>query len=166
MTKMHRIWEILKEFKDSCKSCGWKTAENEDWIEIDGEYHSLLLARDISLSSFKKITTNQKCITFEGPTYRVVEASCTAWLFSETPSETLINMVLENPDFLNKVAIYDLSPICRGEDRCIRINHTESQAFKEFERFLEQDMKVKLEQVSTFFPRETSASDYTIQQLA
>ena len=166
MAKMPRIWEILNQFKNSCKSNGWKTAENEDWIEIEGKYHSLLLARDIPSSSFKKITTSQKCITFEGSAYRVVEASYTAWLFSETPSQTLIKTLLENPDLLNRVAIYDLSPLCRGEDRCIKINHTESQAFREFERFLKQDMKVKLEQTSTVFLNIMSASDYAIQQLA
>lgn len=145
---MPKVWEILKKFKDSCKFHGWKISENEDWVEVDNKYHNFLLARNVHPSSFKSILANRKCVVREGLSYHVVEASYTAWLLSETPSEILVKEISENPDFHGKIALYDLSPIFEGKNLCVRLNNTDSPVFQEFENFLENELKVKLKSPS------------------
>ncbi|NWF86258.1 hypothetical protein HXY32_00340 [Candidatus Bathyarchaeota archaeon] len=147
---MSRVWEILKKFKDKCGFHGWRTSENEDWIEANEQYHNFLCTRNIHPSSFKKIVSNRKCIVREGLSYRVVDASYTAWLFSETPSESLVRTVFENPDFAERIALYDISPLLEGKNLCIRLNNTDSHVFQEFERFLRNELKVKLKRFPFF----------------
>ncbi|MEM4704860.1 MAG: hypothetical protein QXJ02_07325 [Candidatus Bathyarchaeia archaeon] len=143
--KVSKVWEILKKFKEICKFHGWRTSENEDWIETENKYHSFLLTRTVHPSSFKSIVSNRKCVVRECLSYRVVEASYMAWIFSESPPESLINIFLENPDFSRKVALYDLSPILKGGAACFKLNYTDSPVFQEFERFLESEFGIKFE---------------------
>lgn len=150
--KVSKVWEILKKFKQLCKFYGWKTAESEDWIETDNKYHSFLLARNVHPSSFKSIVSNRKCVVREGLSYRVVEASYMAWLFSETPPKSLVSLFLENSNFSKKVALYDLSPIAEGRNACFKLNYTDSPVFREFERFLESEFGVKIENYADLKP--------------
>lgn len=161
--KMSRVWEILKKFKDCCRFRGWKTSENEDWVEIDDKYHNFLWAREIHPSSFKKIASNRKCVVREGLSYRVVEASYTACLLMETPPEELVHSVFENPDFSKRIALYDLSPLLEGKNLCVKVNYTDSPVFREFESFLKKELKVKFKPILL---SKTSTEDYTIAELA
>jgi hypothetical protein len=164
--KMPMVWEILSRFKDSCKSRGWRTSESEDWVEIKDDYHNFLWTKDVHPSSFKKIAANKKCIVREGLTYRVVEAAYTAWLFSNEPSEALNRIVLENPDFTNRIAIYDLSPLLEGKNLCGRLNCTESFVFQEFESFLKNELRVRLKPLSLATDPNTNSSNCTIAEVA
>jgi len=161
--KMPRVWEILKKFKDLCKFRGWKTSESEDWVEIDDKYHNFLWARDVHPSSFKRIVSNRMCVVRERLSYHVVEASYTAWLFSEAPSETLVKAIFENPDFSKRIALYDLSPLLEGKKQCVRLNHTDSPVFQEFESFLKNELRVELKPLSD---PEFGPENYTIAELA
>ena len=161
--KMPKIWEIVKRFKDCCKFRGWKTSESEDWVEIDDKYHNFIWARAIHPSSFKSIVSNRRCIVREGLSYHVVEASYTAWLFSETPSETLVKTIFENADFSKRIALYDLSPLLEGKNLCIKLNHTDSPVFQEFESFLKNELKAKLKPLSN---PELNTENYTVAELA
>lgn len=140
---MPKVWEILEKFKGLCRLRGWKASESEDLIRVGDEYHNFLYARDIHPSSFKKIASNRKCAVKEGLSYRIVEAAYTAWLFLEPPSKTLLKDILENPEFAEHVAVYDLSPLLEGKNFCAKINETESPVFQEFENFLEKELNVK-----------------------
>jgi hypothetical protein len=164
--KMPRVWEILNKFKDVCNFHGWRTSENEDWIKIDDQYHSFLWARDVHLSSFKRIVSNRKCVVREGLSYRIVEASYTAWLFSETPSEALVRTVSDNADFSGRIALYDLSFMLKGEKLCVKLNNTDSPVFQEFEHFLKDELKVKLKPLSLFSGTEMNETGYTAEELA
>jgi hypothetical protein len=164
--KMSRVWEILNKFKDVCNFHGWRTSESEDWIKIDDEYHSFLWTRDVHPSSFKRIVSNRKCIVREGLSYRVVDASYTAWLFSETPSEDLVKTVYDNPDFSGRIALYDFSLILKGEKVCVKLNNTDSPVFQEFERFLRDELQVKLKPLSSFSSIDISCSNRTIEEPA
>jgi hypothetical protein len=163
---MSRVWEILRKFKDACRVRGWRTSESEDWIEINDKYHSFLWARDIHLSSFNRIVSNRKCVVREGLSYRVVDASYTAWLFSETPSEILVKTVFENPNFSERIALYDLTPLLEGKNLCIKLNHTDSPVFQEFERFLRNELKVKFKPLSSFSNTKIAEKNYGIEELA
>lgn len=145
--KMPKVWEILKKFKGECERQGWKTSESEDWVGVSGKYHNFLWARDIHPSSFKSIISSRKCVIREGSSYRVVEASYTAWLFSESPSEVFVKAIFENPDFYKRIALYDLSPLLEGESLCLKFNHTDSPVFKEFENFLKNELNVKVKRI-------------------
>ncbi|MGQ9641524.1 MAG: hypothetical protein ACUVUF_05285 [Candidatus Bathycorpusculaceae bacterium] len=161
--KMPKIWEILKKFKDICRRQGWKTSETEDWVEISDEYHNFLWARDIHPSSFKSIVSHRKCVVREGLSYRVVEASYTAWLFSEAPSEALVKTVFENPDFRKRVALYDLSPLLEGKNLFVKVNHTDSPVFQEFENFLKSELNVRVKAIRG--PQLTNEG-FTVTELA
>ncbi|MDH7607623.1 MAG: hypothetical protein QHH12_07705 [Candidatus Bathyarchaeota archaeon] len=161
--KTSKVWEILKKFKELCRFRGWKTSESEDWVETDNKYHNFLLARNIHPSSFKSIAANRKCVVREGLSYRVVEASYMAWLFSETPPENLPNLFLENPEFSKRVALYDLSPLTEGKNTCVKLNYTDSPVFQEFEKFLEKNLGVKIEQYANL---KLSLEDCTITEIS
>ncbi len=163
---MSRVWEILKKFKDVCNFRGWRTSESDDWIKIGNEYHSFLWTRDIHPSSFKNVALSRKCIVREGLSYRVVEASFTAWLFSETPSENLIKTVFENPEFSGRIALYDLSSLVKGKNICVKLNNTNSPVFQEFEHFLKNELKVKLKPLPLHFHSETNENNFTIEEAA
>lgn len=166
MTKMPTVWEILKEFKNLCRGRGWKISEHEDWVEIDGEYHNFLWARDVHPSSFKKIAANRKCVVREGLGYNVVDASYTAWLFSKTPSETLVKTIFENPDISCSTALYDLSSLLEGKNMCVKLNHTESPVFQEFENFLRDELKIDLKPLPPLSSPEISSESFHIAELA
>lgn len=144
-----RVCEILENFKHICRDSQWGTAKGEDWIEINGNYHSFLWIRDIHVSSFKRIVTNRKCVVRQGSSYSIVEASRIAWLFSSPPSEALVKTIAENPEFHSRVAVYDLSPLLKGKNLCTRMNHTDSPVFQEFESFLKNKLGIDLEQFSS-----------------
>lgn len=157
MSGTSRIWEILRGFKELCRSRGWKTSESEDWVEVNNEFHSFLWVRDIHPSSFKKVMSNRKCVVREGLSYRVVEASYTAWLFSQAPSEALLKTAFGNSDIFHKTALYDLSSLLAGEKSCVKLNQTDSPVFQEFESFLINELGVKLKPI----PPASNAGDFS-----
>jgi hypothetical protein len=151
--KASKVWEILRKFKELCRFHGWKTSESDDWVEMENRYHNFLLTRNIHPSSFKSIAASRKCVVREGLSYRVVEASYMAWLFSETPPEDLVNFFIENPELSKRVALYDLSSLAEGKNTCVKLNYTDSPVFHEFEKFLERDFGVKIEEYTNLKPR-------------
>ncbi|MBS7659656.1 MAG: hypothetical protein QXR17_01575 [Candidatus Bathyarchaeia archaeon] len=142
--KTFKAISLIERFKKVCKSYGWKTSESEDWIAVGDEFHSFLITRCIHPSSFRAIVANRKCIVREGPTYRVVDAAYSAWLFSESPQLEIYQVIFEKPELSKKVAIYNLSPLFEGEKLCIKLNRTDSLVFEEFERFIKREFKVRL----------------------
>lgn len=164
--RMPRIWEILNQFKDFSRMKGWRTCESQDWVEADGNYHNFLWTRDIHLSSFKKVASNGKCVVREGLSYRVVETSFCAWLFSQPPSENLIKTVVENPVFSGRIALYDLSQMLEGKNACVKLNQTDSLVFREFESFLENELKIKLEPMPPIAVSDITSGSCTIAELA
>jgi len=145
---MSKIWEVLTSFKRFCRLRGWKTSEKEDWVEFDGDYHNFLSTRNVSPASFKAVIMNRKCVVHEGLSYKVVEPSHLAWLFSEVPSKDLFSTVLENSDFSRRIAIFDFSPMLEGKNTCIKLNNTDSPVFHEFEAFLRSEIKATVESFS------------------
>lgn len=139
-----RIWELLKAFKNRCTSKGWKASSYEDWVEINDEYHNFLWARNISSSAFKRLNSSRKFVVQENLSYHIVDASYTAWLFSESPSENLTKTVFCNQDFSKRIALYDLSQIFLSEPNIKRFNRTESKVFQEFENFLKSQLKARV----------------------
>jgi hypothetical protein len=163
--RMSEVWEIVTRFKDLCKRRGWRTSESQDWVEVKNRYHNFVWVKDIHPSSFKRIAHNNKCVVREGLTYRVVESSYTAWLFSKTPSQNLFRTILENPDFSCKIAIYGLNNLLDGKNLCTKLNCTDSPVFKEFEGFLENEFNVRLEPVSDASAFGVSTDTYNITEL-
>jgi len=149
-----RVWELLRRFKDECRSRGWNASENEDWINLDQQYHNFLWARAIHPSTFKKIATSRKCAVHKGVSYQVVDVSYTAWLFPETPPEELLHAVAENPELSKRTAIYDLSWAYSGKPVCLKLNETDSPVFREFESFLEKKWGVELKPVQSLMTKE------------
>lgn len=141
-TKVPRVWELLKRFKEFCDYKGWKTSDYEDIVQIDDEYHNLIGTRTIHPSTFEKITAKKKLAIPEGKSYKVVDVSYTAWVFQQPPSEHLVQ-TLTNPEITKRTALYDLSGLYQGKPVCLRLNETDSPVFHEFEKFLKQTYGVE-----------------------
>lgn len=125
---------------------GWETCENEDWVKTDDdEYHNFLWTQTIHPSTFERIASNRKCAIRHGLSYKVVNISYIGWLFQEKPPEFLIQRVKENPELAKKTAIFDLSCAYTEEALCRKLNETESQVFKEFEQFLQEEWNLVFE---------------------
>lgn len=143
-SSLPKVWELIKSFKCQCHERGWKTCENEDWIQVGNEYHNFLWTQTVHPSTFEKIALNNKCAIRKGPEYQVVDVSYTAWLFSQSPSEGLLEKFEEYPEIREQTAIYDLSGVYTTNPVCSKLNDTQSTVFKEFEMFLENKWGVNL----------------------
>lgn len=151
-----KIWELLKRFKEQCKSRGWQTSSNEDLVQAGEKYHSFLWTRSVHPSTFKKLSMYRKCAVQEGLSYRVVNASYLAWVFSQTPPQNLLKTLIENPELSKRTAIYDLSWMYEGKPVCLRVNETDSQVFREFEKFLREKWGVEVKSAQKeMFPQQT-----------
>jgi hypothetical protein len=149
-----RLWELVRSFKDECKTKGWKTSEHEDWVKAGNEYHNFLWARTIRPSALKKIAEEHKCAIKQGISYSVVDVAYTAWLFSETPSEELLQAVAEDPELSRRTAIYDLSWAYQEKPVCLKLNATESKVFQEFESYLERKWGVEFKRLRDLVAKE------------
>ena len=163
---MSKIWEILASFKRFCKLRGWKTSENEDWVELNNEYHNFLSAKNVNPVSFKTIVTNRKCVVRQGQRYTVVEKSRQAWLFSEPPPEDVYNIILKKPDYSRNIALFDLSPTHHGKNTCIKLNNTDSPVFHEFETYLQDELKLQIEPYQPTAETKPVLNDDTLAQIA
>ncbi|MBS7606422.1 hypothetical protein KEJ14_01070 [Candidatus Bathyarchaeota archaeon] len=144
MGSLPKVWELIDRFKHICKSRGWWVSEYEDVINANGEYHNFLWARKIYPRTFKSVVSNHFCPIRDGLSYRIVNVSYTAWIFSEPPIENLISFVIDNPHLLRSTALYDLSKAYMGSRLCLKLNETESIVFREFEDFLEKEYGLNL----------------------
>lgn len=143
-----KVWKLLDLFKDQCQLKGWKSSEHEDWVKTgDEEYHNFLWIQTVHPSTFEKIAVNHKCAIRKGISYQVVDVSYTAWLFPQSPPENLMQMVNENPELSRRTAIYDLSLAYAGKPLCLKLNETDSTVFKEFEKFLQEELGVEIKPV-------------------
>ena len=149
-----RISELVCHFKRECESRGWEASQHEDWIKVGNEYHNFLWTRTVRPATFKKIAEEHKCAIRQGVSYQVVDVDYTAWLFSETPPEELLQMTWENPELFRKTAIYDLSWINSEKPICLKLNQTDSRVFQEFENFLEKNWGVKIKPVKALLSQQ------------
>jgi hypothetical protein len=83
-----------------------------------------------------------------------VDVAYTAWLFSEAPSEELLQTVAENPELSKRTAIYDLSWAYSQKPLCLKLNQTDSRVFQEFENFLEKKWGVEFKQIRDLLAKE------------
>jgi hypothetical protein len=164
--KMPRLWEIVNKFRDLSKSNGWTTSEHEDWVKVGDEYHTFVWARGVHPSSFKRISRNKMAAIREGQSYNVVKISYTAWLLSESPPESVIREVSENPDFSGRIALYDLSGLLDGKSLCRRLNSTDSSVFREFELFLKNDLKAKIKPMEPVSDVSFKTDKFTVAEVA
>jgi len=149
-----RVSELVCLFKRECESRGWETSQHEDWVKVGNEYHNFLWTRMVRPTTFKKIVEEHKCAIRQGTSYRVVDVDYTAWLFSETPPEELLQMTEENPELFRRTAIYDLSWINSEKPICLKLNQTDSRVFQEFESFLEKNWGVKFKPVKALLSQQ------------
>jgi hypothetical protein len=143
LSKVPRIWDVLKSFKELCQKKGWKTSDYEDLIKIDDEYHGFIGTRSIHTSTFKRIASNKKRALPEGKSYRVVDVAYTAWVLQQPPSEQLVETLAGSSELFRKTALYDLSGVYEGTLLCRRLNRTGSCVFDEFEKFLKDTYGVE-----------------------
>ena len=146
MLDISKIWEIVERFKDRCRSKGWEITDHEDLVKRRGKYHNFLWVQEIHPSTFKSIAINDRSAVREGTSYRVVKVSYNAWICAKAPSESLKHLLAENPELLRRNAIYDLSQAYMN-GVCQKLNETANVVFREFERFLEKELRVKFQSI-------------------
>ncbi len=144
MKDIPKVLDILKIFKDECRLRGWKPSQNEELINVNGNYHNFLWVKSIHPSTFTRVAANPKFAVKSGLSYKVVQVSYVAWLFQQPPPNELLQLVYEKPEIAKHNAIYDLSWTYAGKPYCLKINFTGSIVFKEFEEFLKRRLGVKV----------------------
>jgi hypothetical protein len=133
---------------------------------MGNKYHNFLWTREVNPESFRKIVTHKKCVIRNAQSYHVVEVAYTAWIFSETPSESLLKTVYENPELCKRTALYDMSQMTQAKSVCVKLNKTKSAVFQEFENFLQSKYEVKVVSIP-FLTGEGAENDtYTPATLA
>jgi len=137
-----KIWEFLKSFKEFCKSKGWRSEEEEDWIRLDHEFHDFVWVKNVQPSTFRRVMQNPKCTVHDGLSYRIVNASYVAWLLQESPSDNIVQTLIDDPRLSARTALYDFSRVYQGDPTCLKLNATKSRIFDEFERFLAENCGV------------------------
>ncbi len=144
MIHLPKVWDLIEQFKYKCRLKGWWVSDHEDVVHANGEYHNFLGVRRVHPNTFKSVATNHYCPIREGLSYRTVNVSYRAWVFSEHPSENLVKIIAKNPSLLKSTALYDLSEAYGGKPVCLKINETRSVVFHEFEVFLEREYHLSL----------------------
>ncbi len=157
-SKLPMIWELLEQFKESCRLKGWKTSDYEDIVVMDDEYHDFIGTRTIHPSTFRRITSSRKRAVPEGKSYRVIDVAYVAWVFQQSPSEQLREAFALDSELSRKVALYDLSELYQGKPFCRKLNETGSPVFDEFERFLKDTYGVETK--SLYEPRTSGAKTF------
>jgi hypothetical protein len=133
---MINFWDIIDEFKPVCRVKGWKTFEHEDLVNADGEYHYLVLVRQVHLETFKRVIANTRQYVRDGNLYRGVDVSYAALISQMAIPERVVSFLVSKLPLLRRIALYDMSPLYEGKRFYLRINKTESPVFREFEDFL------------------------------
>ncbi|MEM2875963.1 MAG: hypothetical protein QXL67_03295 [Candidatus Bathyarchaeia archaeon] len=141
---VEELWIILERFKDSCKAKGWDVEKSIDLIKRGDEYHNFLFTKEIRPSTFRRIGVYAKSVVKERELYRVVELTYNAWVCSKPVPESVWSILEEKPEMLSRNAIYDFSELATS-GVCRKLNETSSVVFREFENFLSEELKCKLE---------------------
>ena len=119
--------------------------ENDDLVRAKDEYHKFIWKNSVQPKTFERVGANPFCCLREEISLRKVVLSYIAWVLSQTPSESIIRMMAEEPSFPKRIAIYDLSEAYSGKSACLRLNETKSIVFKEFEKFLRVEYNVRFQ---------------------
>jgi hypothetical protein len=143
-----KIWTLIENFKERCRSKGWETCETEDWVKTeDGEYHSFLWTQTIHPATFEKIAITRKCGIRHGNTYKIVNITSYGWLFQERPPEFLTSLIKHDAELAQRIAIFDFSLVYTGKNVCRKLNDTESIVLREFEKFLEEEWNMEFKTI-------------------
>ena len=140
---VRKIWEIVARFMRRCRSKGWQIVERENIIKRNEEFHNILWTRKIHPSTFKSIATKETSTIQDGISYRQIAVAYNAWICATPLPDSLKQMIVKNPEFLNRNAVYDLSKIST-KGTAEKLNRTSSEVFQEFERFLKDEFKFEL----------------------
>lgn len=145
-------WDLIERFCEHCdKIKGWHTYKAEGLVQIKESFHEFIWAHNPVTETFKSVILNSSCVipnsqeffeTFDfverDVSYRfpfkMVRVSFIAWVLSAGPSKGILDFVRKRPQIQRWVALYDLDRFFKSGSDCKRLNKTESEVFKEFER--------------------------------
>lgn len=141
-----RVWEIMSQFREYCRSKGWKTLETEGWVQADGKYHNFLQSAHVHPATLKRVSSCPRMAIPKGKKYVVVHVAYTSWIFTEIRSgelATYARMVIKDPKLVETTAIYDLTQAYLMSPQVMKLNKTDSEVFREFEYFLKTRWKLE-----------------------
>jgi len=144
MVNIPNVWDLVDRFKNRCRLRGWWTPDFEDVIYAEGVYHNFVPARKVHIKTFRSVIANCRCFIRHGLSYKAVDISYMAWVFSKHPSEDIVLAIAKNPRLLKRIALFDLADAYVGKPICLKINETKSIVFREFERFLKTGYNLTL----------------------
>jgi len=143
--RVPKVWKLIDLFNEWCQLRGWETSVDADWVKTgDDQYHNFIWASTVHPSTFEKICANHKFSIREGFSYQVVDVPFMAWIFLQSPPKNIIQRVKEDFECSKRTAIYDLSQAYTEERLCLKLNETESIVFEEFEKFLKEELRIKV----------------------
>ncbi|MBS7634760.1 hypothetical protein KEJ34_04600 [Candidatus Bathyarchaeota archaeon] len=95
-----------------------------------------MLVHQAHFETFRKVVAKTHLHVRDGNSYRIADVPYVALISQTAIPKSIINFLLSNPSLLQKVALYDMSPLYEGKRFCLRINETDSSVFRKFEDFL------------------------------
>ena len=127
---------LVERFTTRCRERGWITGEFSDFIKHGGKYYCFVWIKSSHKERIPEILTDNRSSIFEEGDYGVKRLNYKALIFQDPPPPSLVSTVARNSELSERVAIYDLSPLYRGEDVCRCLNRTRTPVYQEFEDFL------------------------------
>lgn len=136
MLHLFNVWDFIERFKEMCRRRGWGVYRDEDLIYDGSNYHHLVLVRRTYFETFRRIISTTYQSIKDGNSYRIVNVSYIAWISEGALPRSVVEFLARRPDLLERVALYDLSPLQSNRHICLIINRTGSIVFRELEDFL------------------------------
>jgi len=115
---------------------GWITGEFLDFVKHEDKYYCFVWVKSSFQERIPEILMDDRSSILEEGNYGVRRLHYKALIFQDPPPSSLVNTVARNRQLAERVAIYDLSPLYRGEEVCRRLNETGTSVYNEFEGFL------------------------------
>lgn len=139
MLQLFNLWDFIEKFKEVCRHKGWEVHKDEDLVYDGKRYHHLVLVRRTYFETFKRVVVNTTHSIKHGNSYIPVNVSYIAWISEGAIPRSVIEFLTRRTELLERVALYDLSPLQSNKHICLIINMTGSIVFKELEDFLSRN---------------------------
>jgi len=127
---------LVEGFFQHCREMGWITGEFLDFVKHEDKYYCFVWVKSSYQGRIPEILMDDRSSILEEGGYGVRRLHFKALIFQEPPPSSVVSAVAGNSELSDRVAIYDLSPLYKGEEVCKCLNETGTLVYQEFEDFL------------------------------
>lgn len=133
---------LVELFFEHCREMGWITGEFLDFVKHDDKYYCFVWVKSSYQERIPEILMDNRSSILEEGGYGIRRLNYRALIFQDPPPPSLVSTVAGNSRLSERVAVYDLSPLYRGDEVCRCLNGTGTLVYHEFEDFLRRRYSV------------------------